>query len=137
MAGQKGNKGHANKTSYPNQQNNFQPDEVIIEKFCVMLDNAIKDDNILCFWDACQSVGWLASTVAYYVKRTPILEGLKKDIQLAIDSRINKEALTGNFNATAAIWRSKMLGNSETQNIDVKSGGDKLKSEPPVIKIIK
>ena len=81
MAGIKGNKKHANKTSFPNQKNNKKCPKVVARKFLQMEKNASVDEDILCFEDACKSIGWRGSKVDYWVKKIPIFENLKKDIQ--------------------------------------------------------
>lgn len=120
MAGIKGNKKHANKTSFPNQKNwtNKKQPDVVFRKFKEMLENAKNDPEILCFQDACASIGWRDSKVDYWVKKIPTFETLKRDIQNAIIRRVNKGALKGNFNATSAIWREKQLGETDVQQIE-------------------
>lgn len=119
MAGKKGNKAHANKTSYPNQKNNKKHPNVVLRKFSEIVKNAKADEEILCFQDACLSIGWRSSKVEYWAKKIPIFENLKKDVQDIIISRINKGALKSDYNATASIWRMKQLGEKdkiETEN---------------------
>ena len=54
MAGKKGNKKHANKTSFPNQKNwrNKKHPAVVLRKLSEMIENARTDTNILCWQDA-------------------------------------------------------------------------------------
>lgn len=120
MAGKKGNKAHANKTSYPNQKDNKKNPNVVIRKFLEMYRNAENDDEILCFQDACKSIGWRSSKVDYWVHKIPVFENLKKDIQNIIISRINKGALTSNLQATASIWRMKQLGEIDEKSVNQK-----------------
>ena len=117
MAGVKGNKAHANKTSYPNQKNNKKHPNVVLRKFSAMVENAKSDEEILCFQDACMSIGWRSSKVEYWSKKIPNIENIKNYIRDIINSRINKKALRGNFNPTASIWRMKQLGEKDTQEI--------------------
>lgn len=118
MAGKKGNKAHANKTSYPNQKNRTKHPGVVLRKFSEIIKNAKQSEDILCFQDACLSIGWRSSKVEYWTKKIPVFENLKKDIQDIIISRINKNALNNKFNATASIWRMKQLGEKDKQEIE-------------------
>lgn len=121
MAGKKGNKAHANSTSYPNQKNNKKNPAIVLRKFKEMINNARTDDNILCFQDACHSIEWRDSKVNYWCDKIPIFATLKKDIQNIITRRINKGALTGDYQPTASIWRMKQLGETDEKVIDNKS----------------
>lgn len=105
------------------------PRQVVI-KFFEMLEYAKKDDDVLCFQDACAKINWRDSKVDYWVKKNPVFELLKKDVQNAIIRRINKGALTNKFNSTASIWREKQLGEKDSQNIE-HSGG--IKTTPAII----
>ena len=133
MAGTKGDKRHANSTSYPNQKLNIISPKIIYRKFLEMLKKSIENDDILCFQDAYMSVGWRGSKVDYWIKKIPILESFKRDIQNVIVARINRKSLQGTFNSTASIWRMKMLGEYEVQkveqtvnsNIDIVVDGEK------------
>ncbi len=118
MAGVKGNKAHANKTSYPNQKFNKKNPAVVIRKFYEMLENARSDKKILSFQDACSSINWRDSKVNYWAKKIPIFATLKTDIQNSIVARINKEALEGEYNPTASIWRMKQLGEKDTTEVN-------------------
>ena len=102
----------------PNQKNNKKNPAVVLRKFKEMKTNAETDENILCFQDACMSIGWRCSKVDYWVKKIPIFEDIKKDIQNIIISRINKNALQNKHNSTASIWRMKMLGEFEVQKVE-------------------
>ena len=95
MAGIKGNKKHANKTSFPNQKNwgNKKHPAVVLRKLSQMIENTKKDDTILCYQDACISVGWRSSKIDYWLKKIPSFANLKKDIQDIIISRVNQKAL--------------------------------------------
>lgn len=118
MAGKKGNKSHANKTSYPNQKDNTKHPNVVMRKFIEMINNSMSDDDILCFQDACISVEWRPSKIDYWVNKIPVFEDIKKDIQNIIISRVNKNALKMKFNATAAIWRMKQLGEKDSSDLN-------------------
>ena len=83
--------------------------------------NANSDNEILCFSDACNSVGYRDSHIDYFIKKFPVFEAHKKDIQCRIVSRVNKGALTNKMNATAAIWRSKQLGEKDKSEQETKN----------------
>ena len=132
MAGKKGNKAHANKTSFPNQKNNKKNPKVVVRKFLQMVENAKNDDNILSFQDACLSIGWRSSKVDYWVNKIPIFETLKKDIQDIIVSRINRGALKGDYQPASSIWRQKQLGEKDQQYQDLTSKGYKIIQTPTI-----
>ena len=90
-------------------------EEAAVNLLLYMCDFAMHDDDVLCFTDACVKSGYSPSHVAYLVKRFPVLEDIKKDVQNYIASRINKGALTGGYVATPAIWRMKQLGEKDQQ----------------------
>ena len=90
-------------------------EEAAVNLLLSMCDFAMHDDDVLCFTDACVKSGYSPSHVAYLVKRFPVLEDIKKDVQNYIASRINKGALTGGYVATPAIWRMKQLGEKDQQ----------------------
>lgn len=118
MAGKTGNKAHANSTSYPNQKNNAINPKIVFRKFKEMKSNTETDEDILCFQDACKSVGWRYTKIEYWIKKIPSLDNYKKDIQNIIISRINRNALRNKYNPTASIWRMKMLGEYEVQKVE-------------------
>lgn len=93
---------------------------IVYRKLRQMYINSCEDDDILSFQDACFSINWRPSKIAYWTSKLHVFELFKKDIQDAIISRINKQALTGNFNPTASIWRMKQLGekDEQTQNLN-------------------
>lgn len=93
---------------------------IVLRKLKEMYSNSLNDSNILSFQDACFSVGWRPSKIAYWTKKLHVFELFKGDIQDAIISRINKGALKTDFNATASIWRMKQLGEKDQQyqNVD-------------------
>jgi len=119
MAGVKGNKKHANKTSFPNQYYEYEKwtEKAVFEILFKMLENAEKDENILCLQDAIISVKLYSSSLTYLIDKFPKFVNIKSDIQNVITSRINKNALTGEFNATASIWRMKQLGEVDKQEV--------------------
>ena len=86
-----------------------------------MYENAMIDSDILCFNDACKSIGSRSSKIEYWVKKNSVFENYKKDIQSAIVSRINKAALIGKYSAAPSIWRMKQLGESDERIIDNRS----------------
>lgn len=121
-----------NSTSFkPGNKMAQKSPKIVVRKFNQMLENAKNDDEILCFQDACMSVGWRSSKVAYWTAKLPVFENLKKEISAIITARINKNALRGDFNATASIWRMKMLGESEVNTINHQNNGGSF--EPPKI----
>ena len=86
-----------------------------IKIFDMMFNNARIDNEILCLQDAYFSIPLRGSTFHYLTEKFPVLEKYKKDIQDAIISRINKGGLMGDYNPASAIWRSKQLGEKDTQ----------------------
>lgn len=115
--------GKSNRRNMNGEETRFKIGNTAAEKWTIenssevfekMYDNACKDSSILCFSDACFSVEMRDSHIDYLIKKFPVLENLKRDIQKRIVSRINKGALEQEYQATAAIWRQKMLGERET-----------------------
>ncbi len=76
-----------------------------------------KTDDCLCVQDAFLHVGMPCSTFYYLIKVRQELEDIKKDIDAQVISKVNKGALTGDFQPTASIWRMKQLGESDKQEI--------------------
>jgi hypothetical protein len=144
MAGRKGNKKHANKTSFTssamkgNKNAQIWAEKSVRELFQVMRDNAENDKEILCLQDAIRSVQLYSSSLNYLLEKFPEFENLKKDIQNAIVSRVNKEALKGNFHATASIWRMKQLGEKDQSEVkqDLTTLGKAITNEKTVIEFI-
>jgi len=101
-------------------------EEEVYKLFEEMYVNVSEDDEILCFSDACLSVGYRDSHVDYFITKFPVFEIHKKDVKKRIVSRINKEALQNNYNPTASIWRMKQLGERDEKYIDQTTQGDKL-----------
>lgn len=104
--------------------------KIVIRKFFEMLELSKNDNDVLCFQDACKKINWRQSKVEYWVKKIPVFEMLKKDIQANIISRINKGALEGDYQPTASIWRQKQLGETESTNIDHTTKGNEINQTP-------
>ena len=85
-----------------------------------MRDNAMEDKRILCLQDAIHSVSLYSSSLNYLIDKFPVFENIKKDIQDIITARINKGALEGDYQPTAAIWRMKQLGEIDSKEIKQK-----------------
>ena len=118
MAGKKGNKAHANKTSYPNQKNRAIHPAVIMRLLKKLLENTKNSDDILCWQDACMSVNCRSTKLDYWCKKIPIFESIKKEAFAIIVSRVNSKALHGKFNPASSIWRMKQLGEIDKQELD-------------------
>lgn len=99
-----------------------------------MLLNARNNDDILCIQDAIMSVDLYMSSVNYLVEKFPVFESLKADINNVIISRINKGALTGQFNPTASIWRMKQSGEKDSSDINHQNNGGKFEQPRIVFK---
>ena len=99
-----------------------------------MLLNARNDDGILCIQDAIMSVDLYMSSVNYLIEKFPVFESLKADINNVIISRINKGALTGQFNPTASIWRMKQSGEKDSSDINHQNNGGKFEQPRIVFK---
>lgn len=83
-----------------------------------------KTEDCLCIQDAFLHVDLPSSTFYYLVDKYEVLESIKRDIMANVISRVNRNGLKGNFNATASIWRMKQLGEVDSRevtqtNIDV------------------
>ena len=72
MAGIKGNKAHANKTSYPNQKNRAIQPAVILRLLKQALKNTDEQNNILSWQDACKSVNCRRSKLDYWCDKIPV-----------------------------------------------------------------
>lgn len=57
------------------------------------------------------------STVKWWINKEKELLAIKEDINDAIIANVNRNCLTGEMNVTAGIWRMKMLGEKEKQEI--------------------
>lgn len=117
-------------TSYPNQKNKKgATPNVVLRKFNEILENVKNDvsNDILSWYDACNSIGWRNTKCDYWAEKFPIFGNLKKEIQQSIASKINRGTLTSTFNATGGIWRMKQLGERDERyqenqsNVTVKS----------------
>lgn len=129
MAGIKGNKKHANKTSYPNQKMNRKEPAVILRKLKEILNNAINDPDITSWQGACNSIGWRVTKMDYWCAKTPIFGTYKKEVKQILISKIDTKALNGDAVPAPAIWRLKMLGESETIKTDITTNGKELKQD--------
>lgn len=116
------NKDKKNKTSFKegNKAAEVWVYDIVNSLFLEMRKNAQESKDILCLQDAIHSVGLYSSGLDYLTNKFPDFLTIKKDIQDLIISRINKEALNNEFNATASIWRMKQLGEIDKKEIDNK-----------------
>jgi hypothetical protein len=96
-------------------------EEEVHKLFNDMRAKAREDNAILSFQDAILSVDLYSSSTNYLIDKFPVFESIKKDIADIIIARINKNALKGDFNPAASIWRMKQLGEKDTQYQEVKS----------------
>ncbi len=78
---------------------------------------ALDNETCLCLQDSYLKNKMLGSTFYYLIEKYPVLETYKKDIQDVIISRINQNALTSEYNATASIWRMKQSGENDRQEV--------------------
>jgi len=92
----------------------------------LMRTNAIDSDKILCLQDATHSVNLYSSGLNYLLDKFPVFEAIKKDIQSIVTARVNAKALTGEFNATASIWRMKQCGEKDEAHIDHTTKNEKI-----------
>ena len=102
---------------------------LIIEQ---MRSNAENNEKILCLQDAIHSVNLYSSAMTYFMEKFPVFASIKKDIQEIITARVNAKALSGEFNATASIWRMKQCGEKDESAINHQNNGASF--EPPVIR---
>jgi hypothetical protein len=98
----------------------FEEVEKLFEK---MYDLALTDSSILCFQGACLAVNYRSSHVDYFIKKFPVFENTKKDIQNVIVNRVNEGALKGTLVSTPAIFRMKQLGEVDESNYNMKNNG--------------
>lgn len=117
MAGIKGNKKHANKTSFPNQKTYVGRPRIVMAKFREIYNNAIERQTILSWTDACMSVKWRVGKCDYWARKIPILDSFKKEIMAVIGARVNTGTLMGDFQSTPGIYRMKQLGETDQQTI--------------------
>lgn len=121
MAGQKGNKRHANKTSYPNQKDRTVQPSIIMRVLKKALENTKYDSDILSWQDACESVDCRRTKLDYWCEKTAVFGIIKKEIYGLIAAKVNREALKGKYNPAASIWRMKQSGETDEKIIDNKS----------------
>lgn len=93
-------------------------EEQAIELFSELLD-ATANSNVLSLQEAYISFGMPSVTYYYLLKKFPVLESYKKAMSDIVISRINRDALLGNFNPATSIWRMKQLGERDTQYQEV------------------
>lgn len=90
----------------------------------LMRQKAEDDPNVLCLNDAIRAAGLYTSSLNYLVDKYPVLVDIKKDIQQAIISKVNRAALrgerAGGFSATASIWRMKQCGETDRSEQDIR-----------------
>lgn len=89
--------------------------------FIQMLENTADDIDILSLQDAILSVNLYSSSLNYLIEKFPVFESIKNDIGDVIIARINRGGLKGDFNPTIVVWRSKQLGERDTQYQNVNS----------------
>jgi len=115
MAGKKGQKKHANKSSYPNQKGNKKSPAVIMRILQEIRSIAEFDKTITSWQGACLKSGFRVGKMDYWANKIPVFGALKKEVQQILIARLDYLALTGTFNVTASIWRQKQLGERDTQ----------------------
>ena len=93
------------------------------EKFILALEYAEQNDSCLCLEDAIFHCGIPYSTYYYLAEKHEDLENIKRDTQRAVLRRVNRGSLKGTMNSTAGIWRMKMLGEQEKQEIKLNMEG--------------
>ena len=81
-----------------------------------MRENTKNNENILCLQDAIHSVDLYRSGLDYLTDKFPVFGNIKKDIQEIIIGRVNRKALSNEFNATASIFRMKQCGEKDEDN---------------------
>ena len=88
--------------------------------FIKAAEYAKADDNCLSVQDAVIHIDIPHSTFYDLALRHKALDNIKKEINNLVIARINRGALLNKMNATAAIWRSKQLGEvDKTENRDI------------------
>lgn len=98
-------------------------EEGVQDLFDQMYSNAKTNESLLCFNDVCKSVGYRFSHIEYFIKKFPVFENYKIDIQQELISRINKGALVGDFVPAPSIWRFKQLGERDESTHNLKNNG--------------
>lgn len=95
----------------------WDPEE-LIKQFELAIEEAKKNDEILCLYDAVDQTDLPLTTYDWYASKDPVLGALKRECQKQISRRINKSALKGEFSSAPAIWRMKQLGErDEVHNV--------------------
>ena len=95
-------------------------EEQAVELFVKAAEYAINDKDCLSVQDAVIHINIPHSTFYDLAEKHKVLDNIKKEINNAVIARINKGALLNKMNSTAAIWRSKQLGETDkTENRDV------------------
>lgn len=85
--------------------------------FNEILKLSIESEDVLCIQEAVIKSGIPRSTFYALCKKHKVLDNIKKEINDAIISKINRQALTSKYNPTASIWRMKQLGEKDKQEI--------------------
>ncbi len=109
-----------------NQYTRKYTEEEAVEIFERGAEWAKSSDECLCLEDVILHLEIPVSSFYYLLKEYDVLEAIKKEMHIAIISRINKGAVNSKFAAAPAIWRLKQMGESEQQNINVTSNGQSL-----------
>ena len=89
------------------------PPDVAIMKCLEILNTAVNDESVLCINDACRLNKISEFAFNHYSKILPSCNSIKKEVRKTISSRINSKILDSTFNATAGIFRMKVLGDRE------------------------
>ena len=97
----------------------YNEDEAI-EVFLSMLEYS-KTDECLCIQDAVLNAEMPISTFYNLIEKHKVLEDIKRDIDAAIISKVNRGGLKGDFNPTSAIWRMKQLGEKDKTEVHNKN----------------
>ena len=95
-------------------------EENALELFEKMRDNTLKDAEIFTIDGAILEAGIYASTFYHLLKKFPVLESIKKDLEGILLARIGKGGLKGDLNPAMCIWKSKQLGEKDQQYQEVK-----------------
>ena len=90
--------------------------ECWIDKLNKIYEDAC-NGNIWSIQEAWVKHGIRPSTVKWWIRKEKELSDIKEDINEAIIANLNRNCLTGDMNVTAGIWRMKMLGEREKQEI--------------------
>ncbi len=103
------------------------------ELFIKAAEYARTSDDCLSMQDAVIHIDIPFSTFYDLLRQHKGLESLKKNIHDYVIARINKGALKNKLNVTAAIWRSKQLGETDKQEIEstINDKAALLKELPP------